>query len=161
MIRGVTEVGVAVRDLDQATQLLVARLGAIPGPLQRFEPYGMAFRMCRVGNLDFELMAPLTEDGVIGRFLERFGEGLHHIGFEVDDVAATRAELSSRGLGFVDDAPRRARILVADARGKLFDDECQFTFSRPGTLLGMLLEFIQYPPGFSLASVGAPPPPVD
>ena len=52
MIQAITEVGVAVRDLSQATALLVQRLGAVPGPVQRFEPYSMAFCMCRVGNVE-------------------------------------------------------------------------------------------------------------
>ena len=158
MIRGITEVGVAVRDLPQATRLLVERLGAVAGAVQHFEPYGMAFCMCRVGGvdgIDFELMAPTTEDGVIAEFLKRRGEGLHHIGFAVDDVAATQAKLGGRGLQFVQSVPKRHRIVIDDSRGVAFDEEVAFTFSRPDSLLGMLLEFIQYPPGFSVRGEAA------
>ena len=143
MIRAITEVGVAVHDLDAATRLLVQRLGAVRGQVQRFDPYGMEFCMCRVGNVDFELMAPTNDEGVVARFLSRHGEGIHHIGFAVDDVAATQRELSAQGLGFVDAKPRTARFLMKDFGGKPFDAECDFAFTQPKSLLNMLVEFIE------------------
>jgi len=152
MIRAITEVGVAVHDLDAATRLLTQRLGAVPGPVQRFDPYGMEFCMCRMGNVDFELMAPTSGEGVIARFLARHGEGIHHIGFAVDDVAMTQLELGAQGLGFVDARPRTARFLVNDFGGKTFDTECDFAFTQPKSLLNMLVEFIEYPPGYELGS---------
>jgi methylmalonyl-CoA/ethylmalonyl-CoA epimerase len=150
MIRAITEVGVAVRDLQAATALLVERLGARPGPVQRFEPYGMEFCMCRVGNVDFELMAPLDETGVIARFLSRRGEGLHHIGFAVDDVAARQREMEVHGLEFIEPAPRRQRFLLWDGTAAAKQADVAFAFSKPSSLLGMLLEFIEYPPGHPL-----------
>jgi methylmalonyl-CoA/ethylmalonyl-CoA epimerase len=148
LIRSITEIGVAVRDLDASVRSLVDKLGAAPGPMQVFEPYGMKFCMCRVGNVDFELMAPLGEGGVIEKFLLRRGEGLHHIGFAVDDASEAQRELSTRGLEFLDAAPRRQRFLMSDFAGTPFDEEFAFAFSRPGSLLGVMLEFIQYPTGF-------------
>lgn len=155
MIRAITEIGVAVHDLDAATRLLTTRLGAVPGPVQRFEPYGMEFCMCRVGNVDFEVMAPTSAEGVIARFLARHGEGIHHIGFAVDDVAATQRELGSKGLGFVDARPRTARFLMKDFGGQAFDTECDFAFTQPKSLLNMLVEFIQYPPGYQLGKAAS------
>lgn len=152
MIRAITEIGVAVRDLGEATQLLTRRLGAVAGPLQRFEPYAMEFRMCRVGNVDFELMAPLDDEGVIARFLRRHGEGLHHIGFAVDDLAAAQQAMTAEGLEFVEPVPKRQRFLVHDFDGHAIEADVGFNFSRPASLLGLLLEFIQYPPGFALAA---------
>ena len=150
MIRAITEVGVAVRDLRAATALLVERLGARPGPVQRFEPYGMEFCMCRVGNVDFELMAPLDDAGVIARFLARRGEGLHHIGFAVDDVATRQQQMEARGLEFVEPRPRRQRFLLPDGGSPAHEADVAFAFSKPSSLLGMLLEFIEYPPGHPL-----------
>jgi methylmalonyl-CoA/ethylmalonyl-CoA epimerase len=153
MIHGITEVGVAVRDLEAAIGHFRERLGAVPGPVQRFDAYGMEFCMCRVGNVDFELMAPAGEGGVIAQFLERYGEGLHHIGFAVDDIEGTQSELGARGLEFVPGGPRRQRFFMRDFAGREHDTEFDFTFSRPSSLEGVLLEFIQYPAGFAL---GAP-----
>jgi methylmalonyl-CoA/ethylmalonyl-CoA epimerase len=147
-IRTITEVGVAVRDLAQATRLFVDVLGATAGPVQDFAPYGMRFCMCRVGQVDFELMEPAGDSGVIAQFLERFGEGLHHIGFSVDDAEATQQALSADGVRFVDAAPRRQRFKVRDFANREFDQDVGFTFTKPSSLLGLVLEFIQYPPGF-------------
>lgn len=157
MIRAITEIGLAVHDLDQATALLVQRLQAVPGPEQRYEPYAMVYRMCRVGNVDFELMAPLGEGGVIAQFLQRHGEGLHHIGFAVDDVQAFQQDAQARGLDFVDPAPRRQRFLLHDFAGRQAEGEVAFAFNRPKSLLGVLAEFIQYPPGFALAAGAVEP----
>jgi methylmalonyl-CoA/ethylmalonyl-CoA epimerase len=154
MIRAITEVGVAVRDLHGATALLVERLGARPGPVQRFEPYGMEFCMCRVGNVDFELMAPLDDTGVIARFLARRGEGVHHIGFAVDDVAARQREMEARGLEFVEPEPRRQRFVLWDGTSAAAEADVAFAFSKPSSLLGMLLEFIEYPAGHPLPKGG-------
>ena len=148
MIRGVTEIGLAVRDLEAGVRRIVETLGAVAGPMQIFEPYGMKFCLCRLGNVDFELMAPLGEEGVIARFIARRGEGLHHIGFAVDNVAGTQSDLSARGLGFLHTSPRWQRFFLNDFTGQPFDEECAFAFSRPDSLLGTMLEFIQYPAGF-------------
>lgn len=148
MIRAITEVAVAVRNLEEATRLMVERLGAVPGPVQRAAIYDMEFRMCRVGNVDFELMAPIGKEGVIAKFLDSHGEGLHHVAFAVDDIGATQADLGSRGMQFVDAAPRKERFSSADFSGKPVDGDIGFAFNRPKSLLGVLLEFIQYPPDF-------------
>jgi len=148
VIRAITEVGVAVRNLEEATRLMVERLGAVPGPVQRADLYDMEFCMCRVGNVDFELMAPIGKEGVIAKFLDSHGEGLHHVAFAVDDIGATQADLGARGLQFVDAAPGKLRFSTADFSGKRMDADIGFAFSRPKSLLGMLLEFIEYPPDF-------------
>ena len=154
MIRGITEIGVAVRDLQAAVRDFSERLGAVAGPVQRFEPYGMEFCMCRVGNVDFELMAPVGQGGVIAQFLDRFGEGLHHVGFAVDDVQATQADMASRGLQFVEPGPRKTRFLMRDFEGRSHDADVSFTFNRPSSLFGVLMELIQYPPTFALPAQG-------
>jgi len=145
MIRAITEVGVAVCDIEQATRMMVERLCAVAGPVQVAERFDMKFCMCRVGNVDFELMAPIGKDGVIARFIERHGEGLHHIGFAVDDVAESQAEMTSHGMKFVDATPGKMYFRFSDLAGKAGEGDVGFTFSRPDSLLGMLLEFIEYP----------------
>lgn len=148
-VRRITEVGVAVRDLEQATTLLVDLFGAEAGPVTEIERYAMRFRMCRLGKIDFELMAPTGEDGVIAEFLAARGEGLHHIAFAVDDIDSTMSGLRRKGVRFVDDAPIRAELDVVDYAGREFSDDLQFTFSHPSSILGILIEFIQYPDGYA------------
>ena len=96
-IRRITEVGVAVRDLEQATQLFVALFNAEAGPLVEVPQYDMRYRMCRVGKVDFEIMEPSGTSGVIADFLAKRGEGLHHVAFAVDDIEDTMHTLGGKG----------------------------------------------------------------
>lgn len=147
-VQRITEVGVAVRDLDQATTLLVDLFGADAGEVTEIPEYSMRFRMCRLGKIDFELMEPTGNSGVIAEFLEKHGEGLHHIAFAVDDITDTMASLGHKGVRFVDDAPISKQLTVTDYAGRTFCEDLQFTFSHPSSILGILFEFIQYPSGY-------------
>jgi methylmalonyl-CoA/ethylmalonyl-CoA epimerase len=147
-IRRITEVGVAVRDLEQATQLFVTLFNATAGEILEVPQYAMRYRMCRVGKVDFELMAPTAETGVIADFLAKRGEGLHHIGFAVDDIADTMRTLSQKAVRFVADKPSHESLAVVDYAGRTFAEGIQFTFSYPASILGILFEFIQYPEGY-------------
>lgn len=150
-IRRITEVGVAVRDLTAATALLVDLLGGVAGPVIEVERYAMRFRMVRVGKVDFELMEPTGDGGVIADFLAKRGEGLHHVAFAVDDLEGTMATLRAKQVAWVDPEPISSPMAeVVDYAGRTFADaEIRFAFSHPRSILGILFEFIQYPPGYA------------
>ncbi|MFT5394561.1 MAG: methylmalonyl-CoA/ethylmalonyl-CoA epimerase [Gammaproteobacteria bacterium] len=147
-IRRITEVGVAVRDLRQATGLFAELFNAEVSEVTEVVQYDMRFAMCRVGKVDFELMEPTGPTGVIADFINKRGEGLHHVAFAVDDIGDTMETLGRKGVRFVDDAPIRNQLDVVDYAGREFSDDIQFTFSHPGSILGILFEFIQYPEGY-------------
>lgn len=147
-IQRITEVGVAVRDLEQATRLFVDLFNAEAGEVMEVARYSMRFRMCRVGKVDFELMAPIGDSGVIADFLARRGEGLHHVAFAVKDVEETMGSLGAKGVRFVADSPMREHLDVVDYAGRKFSEDIQFTFSQPASILGILFEFIQYPESY-------------
>ena len=147
-IKRITEVGVVVRDLDQATTLFKDLLGAEVSELMTVERYNMHYRMCRVGKVDFELMAPTADTGVIADFLAKSGEGLHHVAFAVDDLEDTMGTLGKKGVQFVSHAPMREQLDVVDFAGRTFSNDIQFTFTYPQSILGILFEFIQYPDGY-------------
>lgn len=147
-IKRITEVGVAVRDLRQATALMVELFNAEAGAVMEVPLYDMRFQMVRVGKVDFELMEPTGETGVIADFIAKRGEGLHHIAFAVDDIDDSMRTLAKKGVRFVDDAPMRNRLDITDYAGRAFSDDIRFTFSHPSSILGILFEFIQYPQGY-------------
>lgn len=147
-IRRITEVGIAVRDLERATRLFVDLFDATVGEAVEVPRYDMRFRMCRVGKVDFEVMEAIGGQGVIADFLKQRGEGLHHIAFAVDDLGDTMQTLGGKGVRFVDDAPIRLQMSGVDYAGRVFSDDIQFTFSHPASVLGILFEFIQYPDGY-------------
>ncbi|MDH4383417.1 MAG: VOC family protein [Gammaproteobacteria bacterium] len=147
-IRRITEVGIAVRDLAQATALFEHLFNASVGELIEVPRYAMHYRMCRVGKVDFEVMAPTGDTGVIADFLQKRGEGLHHIAFAVDDIQSTMNTLRKKNVRFVDDAPVREKLGFEDFAGRKFSEDIQFAFSHPASILGILFEFIQYPEGY-------------
>ncbi len=148
-IRRITEVGIAVHDLDQAVALFEHLFGAEVGELIDVPLYDMRFRMCRVGKVDFEVMEPTAERGVIADFLAKRGEGLHHIAFAVDDIDDTMSSLGAKGVRFVAEHPVTNRMPMIDYAGRRFDEDISFTFSHPTSIVGILFEFIQYPDGYA------------
>lgn len=147
--RRITEVGIAVRDLDQAVELFQTLFEAEVGELIDVPLYDMRFRMCRVGKVDFEVMEPTADTGVIADFLAKRGEGLHHIAFAVDDLEDSVDDLQAKGVRFVGDRPVTNRMPMVDYAGRRFDDEISFTFTHPSSILGILFELIQYPEGYA------------
>ncbi|MBW2283662.1 MAG: VOC family protein [Deltaproteobacteria bacterium] len=147
-IKRITEVGVAVKDLEKATKLFVDLLGAEAGPVIDMPMYGMKYRMCRVGKVDFELMAPAGDDGVIAKYLESKGEGLHHVAFAVKDLAEGMRSLESKGVQFVSEEPLSGHGQSVDYAGREVAGHTKFTFSVPSSILGILFEFIEYPEGY-------------
>ena len=144
-IKRITEVGVAVKDLEQATRVFVDLLGAEAGPVVDMPLYNMRYRMCRVGKVDFELMEPAGEEGVISKFLESRGEGLHHVAFAVDDLAEGMKYLDSKEVRFVSEEPLKLHGESLDYAGRLISGNGKFTFSIPDSFVGILFEFIEYP----------------
>jgi len=127
----ITEIGVAVKDLEKATKLFVDFLGAEAGEIITVERYQMRYRMCRLGNVDFELMEPLSDDGVIARFIKGKGEGFHHVAFAVGDLEQTLSFLKEKGVGLIDETPQQLH------GGK-------YIFVHPSSFLGMMFELIEY-----------------
>ena len=105
----------------------------------------MRYRMCRLGKVDFELMQPLADEGVIADFLRNRGPGLHHVAFAVNDIEAGRDTLAEKGVRFVEEAPFALRLEGVDFAGRAFNDDVKITFAHPASMLGVLFEFIEYP----------------
>jgi methylmalonyl-CoA epimerase len=87
--------------------------------------------MLPVGDSRIELLEPLSDDSIVGRFIARRGEGLHHICYEVDDLQSKLEELSSRGVRLLEGYPRRG------AEGKLV------AFLHPASANGVLVELVE------------------
>ena len=111
----ILEVGVAVEDLESASRLYTEILKARPSNIiEDTEYYGLRIRMCRIGNVDFELMEPLVEDSLIGRFIKKHhGPGLHHVAFQVPDIHEAIAWLKRNDILVVSDRPTAIDGLLA------------------------------------------------
>jgi len=129
----VDHIGIAVRDLAQAKRLY----GEVFGLRLLFEEEVPTERV-RVaafdgGGLRIELLESTDPEGPIGRFVERRGEGIHHVCYRVKDVAETLARLRAQGVQTLDEQPR------AGAGG------CRVAFVHPKSAGGVLVEISQPP----------------
>ena len=99
-------VAIAVRDLDQALDEYRRRYGIEPLYREVVEDQGVEEAMLAVGGSFVQLLEPLDADTPVGRFLERRGEGMHHVAFAVVDIEAALAHLKTEGARLVDETPR-------------------------------------------------------
>src|SRR5437763_14772861 len=106
MLRRISHLGLAVRDLDAAIRLYEQVFGL--KAVHRWVAGGdrMEAATFRIGDLEIELMQPLEADSPVGRFLARRGEGIHHIAYRVDDVGEALEKARLAGLQTIDQAPR-------------------------------------------------------
>jgi methylmalonyl-CoA/ethylmalonyl-CoA epimerase len=106
MFDRIDHVGVAVSDLDAATALYERTLGMPMAHRERVESQGVEAALLDVGDGHVELLQPLGADTAVGRFIERRGEGLHHVAYAVEDIEATLERLRGAGLELIDEQPR-------------------------------------------------------
>ena len=103
MIKQVSHLGMAVKDLEEAREFYRSAFG-----LESSDPIiggdGMIrISMVRVGTTLIELLQPIGSEGVMAKFLEKRGEGFHHICYEVDDIQAEIASIKAAGLEVLGD----------------------------------------------------------
>ncbi len=100
-------VAYVVADLDASLPLFVERFGLTEEIRETMPDQGVEAVMLRAGGAGVELITPLDPEGAIARYLDKRGEGLHHVAFGVRDVGATLTELAAAGVELIDTAPRR------------------------------------------------------
>ncbi len=126
----IDHLGIAVRDLQQA-RLFYELLGMRVGPEEVVEREQVRTTMIDAGESRIELLEPLAEESTIGRFLDRRGEGLHHLALHVDDIADVFSEMKAAGMRLVSDE------LGIGAGGQLY------FFVHPSSTGGVLIEICQ------------------
>jgi len=129
----VDHVGIVVSDTAAAVRVYESLFGLAADPSLENEPEGVRLTFLRPRQADaeattVELLEPTRADTGVARYLERRGEGMHHVCFEVDDVAAEIARLAAEGYEVLDRTPRRgihgerlAFVHPRSARGVLIE----------------------------------------
>ena len=121
LLLNLDHVAVAVADLDEAIDRYRARYGVEPVYREIVEQQGVEEAMIPVGGSYVQLLQPLGPDTPVGKFLERRGEGLHHVAYAVPDIEAALAHLAEQGAELIDSEPRiggrGARIAFVHPRG--------------------------------------------
>lgn len=124
-------VAVAVHDLDASLERYERLYGVRPAHREVVESQGVEEAMLAIGGSHVQLLAALAPDTPVGRFLERRGEGLHHVAYAVPDIEEALAHLASEGAELVDETPRTG------GRG------LRIAFVHPRTADGVLTELVE------------------
>ncbi|WP_211318663.1 methylmalonyl-CoA epimerase [Nocardioides silvaticus] len=109
LFTAIDHVGIAVPDLDEAIAFYSGTYGMTVAHEETNEEQGVREAMVRVGDTDscIQLLAPLSPDSTIGKFLDRSGPGLQQLAYRVADIDAVSATLRERGLRLLYDEPKR------------------------------------------------------
>jgi methylmalonyl-CoA/ethylmalonyl-CoA epimerase len=125
--------GVAVRDLGERLSLYREGLGLDIGGVEEVQSEGVRVALIPAGRTRIELLQPLSGASTVARFLERRGEGVHHICFEVEDLEATLARLKEGG------------VATAGAVGRPGAEGTRIAFLHPRGTGGILIELRERP----------------
>lgn len=109
LFTAIDHVGIAVPDLDEAIAFYTGTYGMTVAHEETNEEQGVREAMVRVGDTDscIQLLAPLSPESTIGKFLDRSGPGLQQLAYRVADIDAVSATLRERGLRLLYDEPKR------------------------------------------------------
>jgi len=99
-------IGIAVKTLDQSIPLFEKLLNSLCYKTEEVASEKVNTAFFKVGDAKVELVASTHEEGVIAKFIDKKGEGLHHIAFEVDDIEAEMQRLQKEGFVLLQDTPK-------------------------------------------------------
>jgi len=127
----IDHIGIAVKDLEQAAETFEAILNKACDKRETVESEGVETVFFQTGESKVELLGAIGEDSVIRNYVDKRGEGLHHVAFEVEDLEAELVRLQARGFRILNEKPKRG------ADNKLI------AFVHPKDANGVLLELCQ------------------
>lgn len=131
MIKKIDHVAVAVRSLESALKIYAQGLGFSDFAVEEITEQKVRVALLPVGESRIELLAPTADDSPIAGFLAERGEGLHHICFQVENLAEALQKLKAEGWRLIDPQPRPG------AGGSLIG------FIHPSAACGVLIELMQ------------------
>jgi len=131
MIKRLDHIGIAVKHLESATALYSKLLGRSPGHRERVEDQEVELVVFNVGGQEIELLQGTSNDSPISKFIEKRGEGIHHLSLEVQDIEQALATVKADGFVLIDDQPRRG------AQGT------KIAFIHPKSTGGVLIELVE------------------
>ena len=106
MLEKIYHLGYAVENIEAATRFYEEHFRVRVGKPEVVEEQGIVATMFEVGESMIELVQPTRPDSPVGKFLEKRGEGFHHVAFKVDDLEAALRDLKENGVELIDEEPR-------------------------------------------------------
>ena len=131
MLKKINHIAIAVKDVEASSRLFGEVLGFSGGGIEVFDNFEVKVAFFAIGDVKIELVEPLNPDGGVAKFLAKRGEGIHHIAFEVDDVAAALDHYKSKGVRLINERPEPGA------------NDTLVAFLHPKSTGGVLLEILQ------------------
>jgi methylmalonyl-CoA/ethylmalonyl-CoA epimerase len=131
MIRGIDHVGIAVKSIDEAKKFWVDTLGLKLSHIEEVPEQKARVAVLKVGETTIELVEPTSPDSPIQRFIEKRGEGLHHLTLQTDHLAERLKSLKDANVALIDEKPR------------LGASGAQIAFLHPKSAHGVLVELCE------------------
>jgi methylmalonyl-CoA/ethylmalonyl-CoA epimerase len=131
LLTEIDHVAIAVRDLEQAIAYYAGTFGARVAHRERIDSDGVEEALIKVADSYIQLLTPTSVESPVAKFLERKGEGIHHVGYRVADCAEALAAVKGAGGQVIDEAPRPG------SRGTTV------AFVHPKAAFGTLIELVQ------------------
>ena len=128
----IDHIGIAVNDLEASSDLFSTILNKKPSLIERVESQKLSAAFFKMEDTSFELLEPISEESPISKFLEKKGEGIHHVALIVDDIRAEMERLKSEGFSPLTPEP------YVGANNKLV------CFFHPKNTNGVLIELCQH-----------------
>ena len=131
LLTEIDHVAIAVADLEAAIDYYQRAFGATVDHREVVESDGVEEALLKVAESYVQLLTPIRDDSPVAKYLEKKGEGIHHIGYRVDDCAAALEAVKAQGGRVIDEAPRPG------SRGTTV------AFVHPKAAFGTLIELVQ------------------
>ena len=132
-VNHVDHVGVAVKDIEASLAFFKKVFDMPDAQIELLEDQGVRATLIEVGQTRLELLEPTSPESGVGRFIERRGEGLHHLAFNVTDISGKLQTLKTLGVDLIDQAPREG---LSGA----------IAFVHPRSVFGILTELVESNP---------------
>jgi methylmalonyl-CoA epimerase len=130
-LKNIDHIGIAVSNLQESLSFWETSLGIELHGIEEVAEQNVRTAFLPVGDTEIELLEPTSADSSVARFIEKHGEGLHHIAIRVDDIEAALAEMKAKGIQLIDEKPRNG---ASGAR---------IAFVHPKATHGVLLELCE------------------
>ena len=130
-MKKIEHLGIAVKDLEEGERLFQKLFNTAVYKREQVAPQNVITSFLRMGPNKIELLASTTEDGVIAKYIEKHGPGLHHVAFEVTDIHSEMDRLKMAGFQLLSDKPSRGA------------DNKWVCFIHPKSAGGVLIELVQ------------------
>jgi methylmalonyl-CoA/ethylmalonyl-CoA epimerase len=126
-------IGIAVKNMDQSNALFAALLGQPHYKIEAVESEGVRTSFFQIGGVKIELLEATTQDSPIAKFIEKKGEGIHHLAFSVSDISQSIQSYKKKGFEVIHEVPKKGAdnkmicFLHPKSTGHVLIELCQDT----------------------------------